>query len=437
MSQTPVITNAFAWGAFDSRATPTVACKVSLSNGGTGIAVVPSGASTGRHEAFELRDGGARFKGRGVEVAVRNVNTVLRETVLGADPRDQASLDRSLRDRDGTENLSSLGANAVLAVSIATALAVADGDDMSLYRSLLNGAEAVLPLPMINIISGGAHAGGAVDIQDVLVIPVGAHSFREAIEFAWEVREATQDVVRSAGAGLSSWLVADEGGVAGDFASNADAIEAVIQGIERAGLRPGTDVAIALDVAANQLRQDERGIYVLPREHRELTSEQMAELVVGWCDAYPIVSVEDPLAEDDWPGWRYVSSRLRNRVQLVGDDLLVTDATRLETAVGLEIANAILIKPNQAGTLSAARKAVELARGSGYSTVVSARSGDTEDAWLADLAVGWSAGQIKVGSTHRSERLSKYNRLLAIEAEDGDSVRFAGAAALASFTPTR
>jgi len=434
MSHDLAITDVFGWGAFDSRGNPTVACLVRLSNGGEGAVVVPSGASKGRHEAHELRDGGTRFGGRGVTGAVHNVNVVLRPVVIGRDPRNRVELDRALRDVDGTPNLTVIGANAILSVSLATALAVADGDREPLYRSLLGASPPLLPLPMVNILSGGAHAAGAVDIQDVLAIPIGATSFAQSMEWVWEVRRATQDVLRSSGMGLAASLVADEGGLAAELRSNAEAIETVLAGIDRAGLRAGTDVAIGLDVAATELQASPSGPYLFACEQRQVSTDELVEVVTTWCSDYPIVSVEDPLGEDDWRGWRQISAALHGRVQLVGDDLLVTDDNRLSTAVEQDVANAILIKPNQAGSLEAAHRAVRAAREAGYSTVVSARSGDTEDSWLADLAVGWRAGQIKVGSTTRSERLSKYNRLLRIEVEEGATASFAGAAALAGYS---
>lgn len=419
-----------AWSALDSRGTPTVAAHVTLTSGASGCALAPSGASSGSHEAFELRDGGERYGGRGVLTAVSNVRDVLRPRLLGLDARDRSTLDALMRQIDGTDNFRSLGANAVLAVSLATALAVADHDRLPLYRSLLEVERLVLPMPMVNIISGGAHAARVLDIQDVLVIPLGAACFAQAIEWCWEVRRAAASLIQSTAGRLTASLVADEGGLAAQFRANEEAIDLVAQAISAAGLSPGTDVALALDVAATQFYDPATGDYVLATEDRRLTTDQMCDLIQGWCLGYPIASVEDPLAEDDWTGWSQVSELLGGRVQLIGDDLFVTNGDRLAHAVELGVANSVLVKPNQAGSLEAARRTLTAARMVGYSTVVSARSGDTEDSWLADLAVAWGAGQIKVGSVTRSERLAKYNRLLQIEAEEGANAEFAGAAAL-------
>jgi enolase len=414
------ITSILAWEAFDSRGTPTVACAVETADGAEGHVVVPSGASTGSHEAHELRDGGARYGGRGVRRAVAAVRDELAPALIGADARDQAALDARLRDLDGTPDLGRLGANAVLAVSLAAAIAGARSDRRPLFRHLAREREPVLPLPMVNVVSGGAHAARAIDVQDVLVVPVGATSFAQAIEWAWRVRTAAAEL-----AGGS--LVADEGGIAATFARNADALVLVAQAIERAGLEPGTDAAIAVDIAATQLVGDEG--YVLACEGRSLDAQGLVAEIAGWCERHPVVSVEDPLAEDDWPGWVAAAGRLGDRVQLLGDDLLVTDGARIRRAAELHAANAVLVKPNQVGTLSDALAAVATAQELGMAAVVSARSGDSEDDWLADLATGSAAGQIKVGSTQRSERTAKWNRLLRIEAQYG--LPFAGRAALA------
>jgi enolase len=354
------------------------------------------------------------------------VNDVLGASVRGLDASDQGALDAALRDLDGTPDLGRLGANAVLSVSVAAALAAANAVGASLYEVL--GTAPLLPLPMVNVVSGGAHARGAgVDIQDVLVVPLGASSFAEAIEWAWRVRRATEELASARG--LTASLVADEGGLGLALPSNRAAIELVAAGIERAGLAPGDEAAIAVDVAATQLAAD--GGYRLATEQRGLAAAELVDELDEWCRDQPIVSIEDPLAEDDWEGWLEATRRLGSRIQLLGDDLFVTQVERLERGIGSGVANAILVKPNQCGTLSEAARAVRRAQETGYATVVSARSGDTEDAWLADLAVGWAAGQIKVGSTTRSERTAKWNRLLRIEAELGDRARFAGRAALA------
>jgi enolase len=422
------ISRVFAWEALDSRGTPTVGCEVSLSSGARGAALVPSGASTGTHEAHELRDGGERYGGNGVRTAVANVSGPLAEAVRGIDACDQADVDRALREADGTAGLAHLGANAVLAISVATALAAAAHRRQPLFQSVAPaGAEPLLPMPMVNIVSGGAHAGGVIDIQDVLAVPVGASSFAEAIEWAWRVRLATAELV--AERGLVSWLVADEGGLGPSLRTNREALELVSTAIERAKLAPGRDVAIAIDVAATQLLAD--GGYQLRAESRNLTAAELVAELAEWSRDFPIVSIEDPLAEDDWEAWASATSALRG-IQLLGDDLFATNQTRLDRGIHAGVANAVLVKPNQIGTLSAAQLVVEQAHRAGYATVLSARSGETEDDWLADLAVGWRVGQIKVGSTMRSERTAKWNRLLRIEAELGDTVPFAGRSVLAS-----
>jgi enolase len=426
------IVDVSAWEAFDSRGTPTVACEVVLAGGARGTATVPSGASTGRYEAHELRDGGERYAGKGVLGAVDAVNGEIAARVAGLDALDQAGLDRALRELDGTPQLRRLGGNAVLAVSLAAALAAAASRTLPLYRQLAEGTEVLLPLPMVNVISGGAHARGAgVDVQDFLVVPVGAASFTDAIEWAWRVRRAAEDIARERG--LSASLVADEGGLGLQLPSNRAALELLHAAVERARLLPGEEVAIAVDVAATQLYAD--GLYRFASEARTLDAGELLDELGGWYEAHPIVSIEDPLAEDDWDGWEEATRRLGARVQLVGDDLFATDDERLERGVELGVANAILIKPNQAGTLTDAAAAVDRASAAGYATIVSARSGDTEDSWLADLAVGWQAGQIKVGSTTRAERTAKWNRLLRIEAELGTAATFAGRSVLAPRQP--
>lgn len=431
MSDTAV-ESILAWEALDSRGTPTVACEVRLAGGASGTATVPSGASTGAHEVRELRDGGDRYAGRGVAHAVANANDVLGPGVAGLDATDQDAVDAALRTLDGTPELSRLGANAVLAVSIATALAAASASGRPLWRTLAGDEPPLLPLPMVNVISGGAHARGAgVDVQDFLVVPVGAGSFAEAIEWCWRVRRAAETIASERGYAAS--LVADEGGLGLSLSSNRAGLELLGEAIERAGLAPGDEAAIAVDVAATQLWTGEA--YRLATEGRLLDAGGVLDELESWCDSFPVVSLEDPLAEDDWDGWSEASRRL-GRVQLLGDDLFVTQLARLERGIEGGIANAVLVKPNQCGTLSDALATVRRAQGAGYATVVSARSGETEDAWLADLCVGWSAGQIKVGSTTRSERTAKWNRLLRIEAEAGAAARFAGRTALAGEVTT-
>lgn len=420
------ITQVTAWEALDSRGNPTVSCEVRLSSGAHGSATVPSGASTGAHEAVELRDGGDRYAGLGVRTAVRNVNEVLGRAVAGLDASEQEVIDEVLVSADGTANLERLGANAVLALSVASAVAAANAKGHPLYMHVASGEGPLLPMPMVNIISGGAHAGGAVDVQDVLAVPVGASSFEEAIEWAWRVRRATAQV--AAERGLNSVLVADEGGLGPPMSSNRAALELLLEGIERSGLVAGDQVAIAIDVAASQLTSN--GGYRLGSEHRTLDALTLIEEIEVWCKEFPIVSIEDPLSEEDWAGWSTATRRFGESLQLVGDDLFATNLERLERGIKTGVANAILVKPNQNGTLSGARRVLERARDAGYATVLSARSGETEDAWLADLAVGWRAGQIKVGSLTRSERTAKWNRLLRIEKELGNRASFAGSGVL-------
>lgn len=421
-----LIAGLHAWEAFDSRGTPTVGCAVRLEDGSEGEATVPSGASTGSHEAHERRDGGARYGGKGVRDAVTALRTEIRAELLGRDALDQEAVDAALRALDGTPNLSRLGANAVLAASVATALAAARSQGLPLWRALCPDLPPLLPLPMVNVISGGAHAGGLIDIQDFLVVPVGARTFAEAIEWASRVRAATAEVLRERGHDTS--LVADEGGLAAALPSNRAALDVLLAGIERSGLEPGAEAAIAIDVAATQLLA--AGRYMLASEGRSLRADELVDELVSWVADYPIVSIEDALGEDDHAGWKGASARLAPRIQLLGDDLFVTSPERLGAGIRDGIANAVLVKPNQVGTLSDARQAVEIARSAGYATVLSARSGETEDSWLADLAIGWRTGQLKVGSTTRSERTAKWNRLLRIESGQPDAT-FAGAAALA------
>jgi enolase len=419
------IERVLAWEALDSRGTPTVACVVALAGGAEGQATVPSGASVGTHEARELRDGGERFSGKGVRNAVAAVNGEIAAAIRGRDAAAQADIDDLLRRLDGTPSLERLGANAVLAASVACAIAAAAAQGRPLWRCLAPEGPPLLPLPMVNVFSGGAHAGRLVDLQDVLVVPVGASSFGEAIELAARVRVAAADELQARG--LPVALVADEGGLAAPLRSNRDAIEVVAAAIERAGLVAGEEAAIAVDLAATQFERDEG--YVLAAEGRRLSADALVNELRSWCDDYPIVSLEDPLGENDRAGWVAASERLAD-VQLVGDDLFVTSTERLAAGAAERIANAVLVKPNQVGTLSDAKRVVELARANGYAVVLSARSGETEDTWLADLAVGWQTGQLKVGSTTRSERTAKWNRLLRLEAEHPDAV-FAGPTVLA------
>ena len=403
------IERVLAFEALDSRGTPTVACVIWLAGGATACATVPAGASTGRHEAHERRDGGGRYAGRGVRDAVAAVNGEIAALLRGRDAADQAVIDAAMRDLDGTPALSRLGANAVLSASLACALAAAEAARAPLWRLLAPGGRPLLPMPMVNVLSGGAHAAHAVDVQDVLVIPLAARTFAEAMEHAGLVRHGAAAELHARG--YETALVADEGGLAAPLASNEEALEIASRGIERAGI----DAALALDVAATQLVDGDG--YRLAREERSLDGAALAREIAGWAERYRLVSIEDPLGEDDWDAWRLVTDLLGADVQLLGDDLFATSPDRLAHGITAGVANAVLVKPNQAGTLSGARETLELAQREGYATVVSARSGDSEDAWLADLAVGWRSGQIKVGSTQRSERTAKWNRLLRIEAE--------------------
>jgi enolase len=421
------IASVAAFEALDSRGHPTVACEVVLAGGGRGLALAPAGKSTGAHEARELRDGGARYGGLGVRRAVANVAGPLADAVRGLDAVRQDEVDAAMLAADGSADLSGLGANAIVAVSVATTLAAADGLREPLYRYLAGSAQPLLPLPMVNIISGGLHASGGVDVQDFLAVPIGAGSFAEAIEWAGRVRRGT--ALAMAERGIAVALVADEGGLGPPLPTNRRALELFAEGIALSGLTPGTDVAIALDLAATHFFDATACRYVLAAEGRSLDSDAWAAEVRSWLRDFPIVSVEDVLAEDDWNGWRVAGAELP-RVQSLGDDLFATNPARLERGIAAGVANAVLVKVNQAGTVSQARTVVARAQQAGYATVLSARSGETEDSWLADFAVGWRTGQIKVGSTTRSERTAKWNRLLRIEAELGPAA-YAGAAALA------
>ena len=406
----------------DSRGVPTVEVDVTLASGARGRAIVPSGASTGRHEALEFRDGNpARYQGKGVRHAVRHVNEVLGPAVVGVEATRQHEVDALLLDTDGTPNLRRLGGNAILGASLATAHAAAAGLGLPLYRYLGGSLARELPVPMVNILSGGLHARGIVDFQDFLLIPVGAQSFSDALVMVRNVYHAMGEILTARGA---STLVADEGGLAPAIATsetataaNEGAVRLLVQGIEKAGYRPGEDASIGLDVAATHFYSD--GLYHLHAEDRILSSEEMVSLLAQWVDDYPIISIEDGLAEDDWDGWQALTASLGERVQLIGDDLFVTNVQRLQEGIERRAANAVLVKVNQVGTLTAAVASLRLARAHGYLAVVSARSGETEDATIADLAVGTNAGQIKIGSITRSERLAKYNQLLRIEEELG------------------
>jgi len=400
----------------DSRGNPTVRATVRLSDGSEGVAIVPSGASTGKREALELRDKDAsRFGGKGVLKAVENVNTQIAEALVGISPFNQAEVDLIMKELDGTDNYANLGANAVLGVSMAVARAAADSLKMPLYRYLGGANAVVMPVPMLNIINGGEHANNSVDFQEYMIMPIGFDRFSEGLRASAEVYHKLKGIIDAMG---ESTAVGDEGGFAPNLKSNEEPIEVIMEAIEKAGYKPGKDIAIALDVASSELVNDE-GKYQLKSENRELTSSQMIDYYEKLLDKYPIVSIEDGLSEDDWEGWKELTDRLSSRVQLVGDDLFVTNAQILSEGIDKGIANSILIKPNQIGTVSETMMTVRLAQRNGYTCVMSHRSGESEDTFIADFAVALNTAQIKTGSTARSDRISKYNRLLSIERELG------------------
>jgi enolase len=412
----------------DSRGNPTVEVDVFLEDGAVGTAMVPSGASTGAHEAVELRDDdSARYLGKGVLSAVRNVNEVLRPELLGVDAVDQVSVDRLLVSLDGTENKSKLGANALLGVSLAVAHASAESVGLPLYRYLGGAGARTLPVPLVNILNGGKHAIDSTDFQEFMIVPLGAPTFREGVRWAAETFHALGALLHQEGLATT---VGDEGGYAPSLGSNEDAIAAVLTAIERAGYAPGEQIAIALDPATTELFSD--GRYTLAREDRTLTGGELIDFWADWADRFPIVSLEDGLAEDDWSGWQTLTERLGDRVQLVGDDLLVTNTRRLERGIRERAANSILVKLNQIGTLTETVEAIEMAQHAGWTAIISHRSGETEDTTIADLVVALNCGQIKTGSMSRSERTAKYNRLLRIEEELGDAADYAGQRAFAA-----
>jgi enolase len=412
---------------WDSRGRPTVEVEVVLAGGARGRAIAPAGASRGRHEAVDLRDGGARLGGMDVGAAVANLNGAIAGAVTGMDARDQAAVDAVLIALDGTPDKSRLGGNAAIAASLAVLQAAAAAEAVPVWRYLAAGAPVTLPLPEIQIFGGGAHAGRRVDIQDFMVMPVGATSFAQALEMTAEVYRAAGELMRAAGR-LAG--VADEGGWWPAFDANEEALDWLVRAIERAGFAPDAEVAISLDVAASEFGR--AGRYRLGLEGRNLDSDGLIELLLGWVARYPIVSIEDPLAEDDAAGLARFTRAVAGRIQVIGDDFLVTNAARVAAAAAQGACNAALIKPNQAGTVSETKDALEAARGAGWATIVSARSGETEDVSIAHLAVGWNAGQLKVGSFSRSERMAKWNEVLRIEEALGPAARFAGRAALAA-----
>jgi enolase 1/2/3 len=410
----------------DSRGNPTVEVDVVLETGAFGRAAVPSGASTGAHEAHELRDGGKRYGGKGVRRAVEAVNGEIRKALTGSDAGDQRGIDQRLRDLDGTENKKRLGANAILGVSLAAANAAARDRNQPLYR-YLGGAEAtLLPVPMMNILNGGVHADNPIDVQEFLIAPVGAPNFAEALRMGAEIFHALKAALKAAGHNTN---VGDEGGFAPNLASTRQALDFIMAAIGAAGFKPGADIYLALDVAATELFS--KGRYELKGEGRTLNAAEMVATYADLVANYPIYSIEDGMSEDDWVGWRALTEALGDRVQLVGDDLFVTNVTRLKRGIDQKIANAILVKVNQIGTLSETLDAVRMAQDAGYAAVMSHRSGETEDATIADLAVATNCGQIKTGSLARSDRVAKYNQLLRIEEELGTAARFAGCSVLA------
>jgi enolase len=407
----------------DSRGNPTVEAEVVLSSGAQGRAAVPSGASTGEHEAVELRDGDTkRYAGKGVVEAVRNVNEVLGPRLEGRAAADQIEIDAEMMDADGTPNKGKLGANAILSVSLAVARAAAQDCGLPLYRYLGGPMARVLPVPMMNILNGGAHASNNVDAQEFMIVPIGADSFPDALRIGVEVFHALKKVLSKKGL---STAVGDEGGFAPMLPSNEAALDVVMQAIQAAGYDPGREVAIALDVAASELFDG--GEYVFKKgDGSRRSAEAMVDLYSGWVDRYPIVSIEDGLAEDDWTGWALLTERLGDRVQLVGDDLFVTNVDRLGRGIEEGVGNAVLVKVNQIGTLTETLQCIELAKGSGYGVIISHRSGETEDTFIADLAVATGAGQIKTGSASRTDRTAKYNQLLRISEELGDLAHYPG-----------
>jgi enolase len=415
----------------DSRGNPTIEVDVVLGDGSVGRAAVPSGASTGAHEAVELRDGDkSRFGGKGVLRAVANVTDVIAPAIYGLDAADQAGIDAVLRDLDGTPNKAELGANAILGVSLACAHAAAAAHDLSLFRYLGGAGARTLPVPMFNILNGGKHAQDSTDFQEFMVMPIGAVSYAEALRAGAEIFAALRGILHDEGHATGQ---GDEGGFAPSLPSNEAAVEVILRAIEKAGYRAGEDVAIALDPATTELVEEGGGAetrYALAREGRTLESGELIDLWADWVDRFPIVSIEDGLAEDDWAGWAELVRRLGDRVQLVGDDLLVTNTERIQRAIDERAANSVLIKLNQIGTLTETIEAIELARRAGWTAIVSHRSGETEDTTIADLVVAMGTGQIKTGAPSRSERVAKYNRLLRIEGELGDGARYLGRAAL-------
>jgi len=416
------IVDVIAREILDSRGNPTIEADVVLESGISGRAAVPSGASTGSKEAIELRDGdAARYGGKGVQKAIENVNTEICEAIIGLDASEQAFVDRTMIDLDGTENKSRLGANAILAVSAAVAKAAAEESTLPLYRYLGGAGEMMLPVPLMNVINGGAHANNSVDMQEFMLVPLGAPTFREALRYGSEVFHALKKLIDAKGMATT---VGDEGGFAPNLPSNESALQLLLEAIDKAGYTAGTDIALALDCAASEYYKD--GMYELESEGAKLTRSQMVDYLANWVDKYPIISIEDGMSEHDWDGWKLLTDRLGKKVQLVGDDLFVTNTKILKQGIAKGVANSILIKINQIGTLSETFAAVSMAMRAGYTSIISHRSGETEDSLIADIAVGTNAGQIKTGSLSRSDRIAKYNQLLRIEEDLGDVASYPG-----------
>jgi enolase len=409
----------------DSRGNPTVEAEVYLASGVVGSAMVPSGASTGEREAIELRDGDkSRYLGKGVLNAVKYVNTEIRDAVIGMDASNQAALDQKMIELDGTASKGRLGANAILGVSMAAARAAAEEAGVPLYKYLNTTGEFIMPVPMMNIINGGSHADNSVDLQEFMILPVGAPTFREAIRYGAEVFHNLAKVLKSRGLATT---VGDEGGFAPNLSSNEEAIEVILEAIEKAGYKAGEDIFLGMDAASSEYYKD--GRYELSAEGRSFNSEEMTDFFVEWVEKYPIISIEDGLDQNDWAGWKYQTEKLGGQIQLVGDDLFVTNPAILKEGIDKGIANSILIKVNQIGTLTETLEAISTAKAAGYSAVVSHRSGETEDTTIADLVVATGTGQIKTGSLSRSDRVAKYNRLMKIEDELGDKAKYAGRSA--------
>ena len=420
------IVDVIAREILDSRGNPTIEADVVLESGISGRAAVPSGASTGSKEAIELRDGEpARYGGKGVQRAVEHVNTEICEAIIGLDASEQAFVDRTMIELDGTDNKGRLGANAILAVSCAVAKAAAEESTLPLYRYLGGAGEMALPVPQMNVINGGAHANNSIDMQEFMLIPVGAPTFREALRYGAEVFQTLKKLIDAKGMATT---VGDEGGFAPNLASNEAALQLLLEAIDKAGYTAGSDIALAIDCAASEYYRD--GMYELEGEGAKLTRSQMVDYLATWADKYPIISIEDGMAEDDWDGWKLLTDKLGKKVQLVGDDIFVTNPKILKQGIAKGIANSVLIKINQIGTLTETFAAIAMGLRAGYTTVISHRSGETEDSMIADIAVGTNAGQIKTGSLSRSDRIAKYNQLLRIEEDLGDVANYPGRAAV-------